>query len=381
MSAAAAHPARLVASRRAAWLLLVLFVGCANNRRSAPPPARLEDASAGPDAATALVDAPPRPVWSEPADDSIVATLRRDAGDEPVALVETPAALLAVTVSGRTVRRLVSGTRISAASYEARFDTIWFVQDGALMALDLRTTTVDPVRVLEQMPPLPVYFKSVGGRLPDDPCGVPCVALTAVPPGFAVHAERSDIVPGRPDDVRRIRAVAKYRPVLTDAGAAFLSRFANEVSRPYAKPLTVSGDVVAPGVAAEPAATRRGCNGTCGRGVALGLLGWSIVSAGRTCRCEEDLCTARCVLFDPATRRFASISRASAWAASAPRAEPLCGVELDSSRTAYRLPDGGGVCTHAGCRKLGGRVFAWLVAGPAVPTDLLRESGSDGCGS
>ncbi len=377
MSAAAAHPARLGGvAVRASALLLVLFVGCADKRRSAQQAELPEDARGGQDAVAVLVDAPPRPVWLEPADDSIFATLRRDAGDEPVALVETPAALVAVTASGRTLRRLVSGTRISSASYDARFETIWFVQDGVLVALDLRATTSDPVRVLEQMPPLPVLLLPPGQQLHDGTCGMPCVALTVTPPNFRVFPERTDIVPGRPDDVRRIRELAKYRPVLIETGATFLSRFENAIVRPHVAPLAVSDDVVAPSVAVEPAATRRGCNGTCGHGFALGALGWSIVSAGRTCQCEEDLCIPLCVLFDPATRRFASISRASAWAPRAPRAEPLCDVELDATGTAYRLPNGVGICTIAGCRKLGGRVFAWLAAGPAVRTDLLRESDS-----
>jgi hypothetical protein len=387
----------MTARARCTGLLLVLMaliVACASRTQTppAPPPPR-DDARGEADAMVSPPEAPPqspdaavgaglpsRPVWREPAVDSVFAALRRDAAGEAVALVEGTDALLAVTVSGRVIAQLTDGPPSSAASYDGSRDTIWFVQDGALMGLDLRAPVLTAVRVLEQMPPLPVYLESEGGQVADDPCGVPCVLLTAAPPGFVVHPGRSDLVPGRPDEVRRIRALAKFRPVLTEAGARFLAGFAGVARRPYVEPLAVSRDVIAPDLAAQPAATRRGCNGTCGHGVALGGLGWSVVSAGRTCRCDEDLCEARCVLFNPATGRFASIDHAIGWSVRPPRAAPLCALELDRTRTAYRLHNGRVVCTSAGCRALGRRVFAWLEAGPAVPIDHLQESNSDGCG-
>jgi hypothetical protein len=144
---------------------------------------------------------PSRPVWREPAVDSVFAALRRDAAGEAVALVEGTDALLAVTVSGRVIAQLTDGPPSSAASYDGSRDTIWFVQDGALMGLDLRAPVLTAVRVLEQMPPL--------ARLPSNPKVDKSPTIRAgsrascSPPRRQASSSTlgaSDLVPGRPDE-------------------------------------------------------------------------------------------------------------------------------------------------------------------------------------
>jgi len=375
---------------------VVMLAACADGRRERPrsspaspttPDAAatpvLEDAGGNRDAIAAgdLADAYVVPTWIEPSAESIYAMLQHDAGGEPAALVETPAGLVAVTPTGVVLHQLVKAKKLANASYDARFSIIWFMRGGALVALDLRDTHWEPIVVLEQMPPLPSYLFPGTNQLPEDPCGRPCVELTTNPPGFEVHAERSDVVPGTPTELRRIQAISKYKPVLTESGATFLSKLKNPAQRPRISPLELSADIIAPNVSGSKGPMRNGCNGTCGRGFALSAFGWSVVSTGRTCRCDDDVCTPRCSLYDPVTARFAPISRNAPWTAKLRRSELLCDIELDASQIAYRLPDGSGVCTKDGCRKVGGRVFAWLTPGPIVPSQQLGESFSDGCGS
>lgn len=374
---------------------IVIVVGCADGRRerprSSPVSAAAFDAQQASPTSDAvdldarnpegLTDAFSVPEWSEPSKESIYGTLQRESEGEPVALVETATGIAAVTTTGKVVDQLVMAKKVARSSYDVRFGIIWFVRDGSLEALDLRGTQWNAVVVLKQMPPLPPHLFPGTDRLPDDPCGRPCVELTTSPPRFEVHAERNDIVLVTPREELRLRAIAKYKPVLTTTGAAFLSKLENPPIHPQPLPLVLSTSILAQGVPGADGGSAGGCNGTCGRGFLLARFGWSVVSTGRTCECDEDICTPRCALYDPITRRFAPLSRASAWTTQPTRSEVFCDIELDASQVAYRLPDGSRLCTKDSCRQVGGRVFAWLIPGPSVPVQELRESYSDGCGS
>jgi hypothetical protein len=288
-------------------------------------------------------------------------SLARSVGDGAF-LVEERGAVLMRNISGASVRTLVA-TGAERPSYDPRVGVLWFRRAERLEALDLADAG-GTVAIVDDMPAL--SFQAGRGKNVAHPVCDACVTVSVVPPAVGVTTE-AKASGGELDaddyaQFERDRKIAlESHPRLAATAAAFLARLGRRTER--GSPTLELGERMWP--LPRSARSHVRCAGGCGRAAALDNLGWQLVVAGRECDCMEDRCWATCVLYDPAAKTFARLSKPATFGADA-KPERACHFVLDAAEAAYIL-DYNHVCTSAGCVTVGGRILGWVEPGSATP--------------
>lgn len=323
--------------------------------------------------------------------DATVSMLVREAGGEPVLLVERDGAIVATTPSGK-LAHVIAKPRVRRAFYDVRAWTIWFLRDGRLVAIDLSRTTMAEVVVAESMPDID-FIVDPRSRLENEDCPRGCVAIrTSATPALAVIEPSSEerVPQAERDAAARARTIDP--PAFTDTGRTLFAAWARQ-------PLVLARVTASPDVALSdttwsmpPSASRRStCRyDECGRAFAIDGIARSLMVVGSKCDCALDSeqrvrpgqhvdgCWGVCVWFDKQRAQYASLRAPGRWGADV-AGEPACHPQFDAGGTSYVIgepvsPGALAVCTANRCRSERGRFLGWLE--PGFSTNNLNEDSS-----
>jgi hypothetical protein len=305
---------------------------------------------------------------AQPSVPSVGDALRADAKVH-VYLTAGTKGVVARGVDGKLTRTLVPGP-VGAAMIDPVWELLWYVKDRKLSVLDLRQAKPAPVVIAVNL------VDGGGFRVVTDDGEI-------VEGGNGLHeihwGEESQIeVNGEaiPYEDKRKDANERYERAKGEAGKAkitggdWLKANRERKERPGSTALLV------PFVAAKDALPLAAACGedvdACGRHAPFGKTAVRVVIVKQGCSGPDTDCGTACVLYDPAKKQLANLSRPELWKKTV--AKPFtdaCDPEMAPDGKTWLGPKNT-VCTLAGCRKEQDRVIGWLDRGDKLDVDDLR---------
>jgi hypothetical protein len=209
----------------------------------------------------------------------------------------------------RIGEQVVFTAAVDSASYDAALDLVWLRSKGTLQVIDLRDPKRKPIVIAKKMPEgggWAVVMPGKGGATynTDYVAVFPLLDVKSgkFKPGMGAY-EGVD-----PDSEKAAKKAIKKIKIV---GKAWLGKLKKRAARDVPAPADKAGPQVE-----LPDTIETSCDDAeeCGSSVTFGATPYLLVTVEHSC---GDACYTSCVLYDPKTKKLASPTTSSPWAASA----------------------------------------------------------------